>query len=409
MHATCKCLNVSIKSKGNELKKLPIDVLELADHKVADAFFKEELATINDLEVITKEHQGLVEITNVGTWIIHRCLNCSIYTHALHKEYGAALVLINTNMITSPEEIERLRSHIDYSDVFRIIIDRSNLDDLDYLQPPNKFSVSQLLSSTQVALGCLHQQLEEAIQRQAVDIEEKIRNFTAEQYQLLEQFREKAHNEYRLLTSLLLQGEVLKRLTNNTEIPQKTSDNTKGNITTSINSEQNIKSHRTTEDVAHVIQTNIKREPTVKSSTIPINNNIEKRTIYAKKQSSFDTEALFPLEGVEDTSTLDHLRSSDEESDTDVKRLTDSGQDEGIHMHRGQRGGHPTLAKSLPVSVPTFSAFIRKTIPDDDDGQMSRDPLDPHNIRASIKALAKSVHGDTVFGDLPRPRFSTQI
>lgn len=37
------------------------------------------------------------------------------------------------------------------------------------------------------------------------------------------------------------------------------------------------------------------------------------------------------------------------------------------------------------------------------------DPLDPHNIRASIKALAKSVHGDPVFGDLPRPRFSTQI
>lgn len=41
--------------------------------------------------------------------------------------------------------------------------------------------------------------------------------------------------------------------------------------------------------------------------------------------------------------------------------------------------------------------------------QLPRDPHDPHNIRASIKALAKSVHGDTVFGDLPRPRFSTQI
>jgi len=36
-------------------------------------------------------------------------------------------------------------------------------------------------------------------------------------------------------------------------------------------------------------------------------------------------------------------------------------------------------------------------------------PTDPHNIRASMKALAKSVNSDTVFGDLPRPRFSTQI
>lgn len=31
------------------------------------------------------------------------------------------------------------------------------------------------------------------------------------------------------------------------------------------------------------------------------------------------------------------------------------------------------------------------------------------DIAASIKALARSVHGDAVFGDLPRPRFSTQI
>jgi hypothetical protein len=37
-------------------------------------------------------------------------------------------------------------------------------------------------------------------------------------------------------------------------------------------------------------------------------------------------------------------------------------------------------------------------------------PQDPMDIAASIKALAKSVHGDAnVFGDLPRPRFSTQI
>lgn len=30
------------------------------------------------------------------------------------------------------------------------------------------------------------------------------------------------------------------------------------------------------------------------------------------------------------------------------------------------------------------------------------------DIAASIKALAKSVHGDTIFGDLPRPRFNNK-
>lgn len=403
MHVTCKCLNVSIRSKGNELKKVQIDDIELTAHERADAFFREELATITDLEGITKEQQGLVEVRNVGTWIIHRCINCSVYTHAIHREYGAALVLINTNIVTSSEDIDRLKSNIDYSHVFRIIIDRSSFDDLDYLQPPSKFSVSQLPNATQMALGCLHQQLEQAVQRQASDVEEKIRIFTAEQYQLLEQFREKAHNEYRLLTRLLFNGEELSRLPNNTETLQKISDNNKESLTASITNEKNTKLHRTS-DAAYVIQTNIKCDTPVMSSDVHISNSIEKKDVYVKEPNSFDTEALFPLEGMEDTLTPDHLRSSEEESDTD-----DSGQDEGIHMHRGQRGGHPTLAKSLPVSVPVFPAFTRRTIPDQDDDQRSRDPLDPHNIRASIKALAKSVHGDTVFGDLPRPRFSTQI
>lgn len=38
--------------------------------------------------------------------------------------------------------------------------------------------------------------------------------------------------------------------------------------------------------------------------------------------------------------------------------------------------------------------------------QYAEDNVD---IAASIKALAKSVHGEAIFGDLPRPRFSTQI
>lgn len=51
-----------------------------------------------------------------------------------------------------------------------------------------------------MALGGLQQQLEEAVQRHSTEIENKIRAFTAEQYQLLERFRERAHNEHRLLT-----------------------------------------------------------------------------------------------------------------------------------------------------------------------------------------------------------------
>lgn len=61
------------------------------------------------------------------------------------------------------------------------------------------FIVSQLSSNLRLALGGLEQQLEEAIQRQALLVDERIRAFTREQYQILEEFRERAHNEHALL------------------------------------------------------------------------------------------------------------------------------------------------------------------------------------------------------------------
>ncbi|XP_017875610.1 uncharacterized protein LOC108622323 isoform X2 [Ceratina calcarata] len=403
MHVVCKCLNVSIKSRGTELQKVNIDDIELLDEQ-NDVFFSQSLATVTELEGITKEQPGLVEIRNVGSWVIHRCYNCSMYTHAVHRDYGAALVLINTDIVTSSEEIDKLKSSSDYSPVFRIIIAHNSLDELDYLQP-TKFSVSQLPNNIQVALGGLQQQLEEAVQRKSAEIENKIRALTAEQYQLLEQFRERAHNEHIILRRLICKGEETTRLTSNIETPPTTPDSFTTNLTTSTENTINM---------SQVIsnETKIFTDPIVipktgaKLSPNPLVNgsidNKDRLYIYTKEPTSFDTEALFPLEGMEDGLNTNQAQSSDEGSDTD-------GQDEGIHMPRGQRGGHPTLAKSLPVSVPSFPSFVRRNVQDQDDDQLSIDPHDPHNIRASIKALAKSVHGDTVFGDLPRPRFSTQI
>ncbi|KAG7204706.1 hypothetical protein KM043_005120 [Ampulex compressa] len=388
MHIICKCVNVSIKSRGTELQKVNIDDIELTAQEQADAFFREKLATVSELEGITKEQPGLVEIRNVGSWVVHRCYNCSMYTHAVHREYGAALVLINVNLVTSTEEIDKLKSSLDYSAVFRIIIDHSTLDDLDYLQQPTKFSVSQLPNTVQVALGGLQQQLEEAVQRQAAEVEEKIRAFTAEQYQLLEQFRERAHNEHRVLTRLICKGEETNRITNNIETPPTTPDNIKNNLTTSVTNSLNTKAQVVSSDVKVVTESHVKHDTSTRHSpNLHINGSLEKKDplyVYTKEPTSLDAEALFPLEGMEDNLMTEQLPSSEEGSDTD-----DSGQDEGIHMHRGQRGGHPTLAKSLPVSVPAFPAFVRQTIQDQDEDQLSRDPRDPHNIRASIKALAK--------------------
>lgn len=41
MHVACKCLNVSIKARGNELQPVNIDDYELTAAEVADPFFRE--------------------------------------------------------------------------------------------------------------------------------------------------------------------------------------------------------------------------------------------------------------------------------------------------------------------------------------------------------------------------------
>ncbi|KYN02497.1 PREDICTED: uncharacterized protein LOC108774221 [Cyphomyrmex costatus] len=404
MHVTCKCLNVSIKSRSAELQQVNV---ELTDVERTDAFFREDLASVSELEKITKEQPGLMEKRNVGSWIVHRCCNCSMYTHAVHREYGAALVLVNNNILLSPEEINKLKSNPDYSPIFRVVINHS-LEDLDdYLQQP-KFSVSQLPNTVQVALDGLQQQLQEAVQRETIAIEDKIRAFTDEQHQLLEQFRERAHNEHRLLSKLVCRGDEISRVTNNIETPPTTPDGFKNIMTTSAASTVNPKSDIIFNDTKVSSSPNVKHETTTRhsyKSTINDENSKKKDTMYMCTKVNFDTEVLFHFEGMEDTDAgSQQLVCSSE--DTDGSDNDDLSQNGEIHMPRGQRDGHSTLAKSLPVIVPVFPSIIHHTVQDQDDDQL---PTEPHNIRASMKALAKSVNTDTVFGDLPRPRFSTQI
>lgn len=40
-------------------------------------------------------------------------------------------------------------------------------------------------------------------------------------------------------------------------------------------------------------------------------------------------------------------------------------------MPKGQRDGHSTLAKSLPVTVPAFPSMIRRKVQDQDDDQVN--------------------------------------
>lgn len=124
--------------------------------------------------------------------------------------------------------------------------------------------------------------------------------------------------------------------------------------------------------------------------------------------SSFESDCMFDIDGMEnDKSPLSQTLSDEEELGFDES--TGNNNEDGIYIPSRHTLGRQSssIAKSLPITMPQVMTQYRAS--EDDYDEMADDNVD---IAASIKALARSVHGDTVFGDLPRPqvqRFSTQI
>ncbi|XP_016946859.1 capon-like protein isoform X2 [Drosophila biarmipes] len=83
---------------------------------------------------------------------------------------------------------------------------------------------------------------------------------------------------------------------------------------------------------------------------------------------------------------------------------------------RGGRGGRPSqaqlmnFAKSLPIEIANTTLAERAAAANNNNYALGgEEGMDNIDIAASIQALTKSVHGEAVFGDLPRPRLRSQI
>lgn len=143
------------------------------------------------------------------------------------------------------------------------------------------------------------------------------------------------------------------------------------------------------------------------SSSVTSQSSTSWIPIYPAKSSndiikSADSDCLFDLD--------DDINDYDSNDNNRDKMMDDYDDDEDENevinpIRQYTKQTSINLAKSLPISMPIIGFRNIEHEIDDDDNKTD----DNVDIAASIKALAKSVHGDTVFGDLPRPRFSTQI
>ncbi|XP_050080493.1 uncharacterized protein LOC126568118 [Anopheles maculipalpis] len=144
-------------------------------------------------------------------------------------------------------------------------------------------------------------------------------------------------------------------------------------------------------------------------ATHRFSSTIQQRPQQQQHQTMFDSDCLFDIDGMENDKTPPPDDITDEEqSDYDDLPDNNNRSEGGIVIPRHQYGRQTSsIAKSLPISMPKKMAPFRAN--EDDLDEMAEDTVD---IAASIKALAKSVHGEAVFGDLPRrqiQKFTSQI
>uniref|UniRef100_A0A1B6D8Z6 Uncharacterized protein n=1 Tax=Clastoptera arizonana TaxID=38151 RepID=A0A1B6D8Z6_9HEMI len=188
MQLTCKCLNVKIESKESSFFNAgnPIE-----DRYKNDYFFKEDIVCMELLSV-HKEQPVLVTSYSLGSWLVHQCLSCHMYTHALNSS-NKSTVLVNKNLVSKPEEIAKLKSSERYSQVFRILVNASK--DFSILRP--------LVKQSSLQSAALHEQLTDWIQQETNLTEATVRAFTDEQFASLEARRIRAHADYRSVIQLL--------------------------------------------------------------------------------------------------------------------------------------------------------------------------------------------------------------
>lgn len=128
-----------------------------------------------------------------------------------------------------------------------------------------------------------------------------------------------------------------------------------------------------------------------------------------QQQSMFDSDCMFDIDGMENDKTPppDDITDEEECEYNDESNDNNNLADGGILIPRQYGRQTSSIAKSLPISMPKKMAPYLSN--EEDLDEVLEDTVD---IAASIKAIAKSVHGEAVFGDLPRrqiQKFTSQI
>ncbi|XKL66821.1 hypothetical protein PGB90_010241 [Kerria lacca] len=385
----CKCLNVCVQL--NEiLSCISFENEEyFSEEEKNHEFFKQLPVAETLFNEIFVQQSFLIKAEIVSSWIVYKCINCTMYLYATKNYKGRKITLINNLLMQiNDEELQNIKESVDYSPAFRIIISSISSASIS-----NTFETSQQLEDcNNNYILELKKELMANIDKKSKITEELIQNFINEQQNYLKEYIIRANDDFQILKNIL-SNDQKKSISSYHDGVYETDIKNFSNDTKEIFTSTDDNSHKSIK-IPYTPEIEVTREKELFAIDIP---------------PSFDSEGLFPLDDMEENIILE----DDDHSEDDLSDTDDSGsRDEGIHIPRRKS---IAFARSLPIKVPSdFDSSLRLF-----DGRMEDQKGKPNykqkrnepplDIAASIKALANSVHGDTIFGDLPPPRIGSRI
>lgn len=409
MIIACQCLNVLIESvaaaAADDDKNIQfVDKYKFLDeitfkkriHPLDDAVIKIQVPELMYIRYVHEEVSG----TNAERkWKVFECLNCSAVAYGVFEEQN--ILLYNEKFVTTHDDINVIKGSDLYSPAFKIVINRD-------LLKLNVFGYrrSDTIMTYVMALKDRYQKM---LVEEMKASEKRISDYREQQQSLFKTFQERTEQEYNAIVRKISNapddntnsGGVLSPKTTHFDTPPTTPDSAPIESSPPFKQQKTIWPTITNTTAANNTKSMNDPKKQVPLTWVPVQP--------AKSQNdiqSADADCLFDLEGLEQEMSFNSDGGSYQHMD-DYDDIDDDEADDIIinPIRQYTKQASLNMARSLPISMPINDAS-RGIDLDIDDEDKTEDNVD---IAASIKALAKSVHGDTVFGDLPRPRFSTQI
>lgn len=402
----CGCLNVKIqaKSAGQPVDPTSIEGLQV---KAGDEFFGQQLREVHlNLEGIHVEHAFLVTKNVCGSWIVHRCDNCRMTTHATHSSVENERVLVSPHLLSDEQVIRRLTISAEYSPLFKIVVKETSEN-----VPVASDWTSKEVNET---LQLLQKKLNVFLVAEEQSMEERIREFQEQERENYAKLQTKAKNDKNAIINTILVNiyrnvsESLMEAMKESPVGSVDAMMEAQDVMTSVSplSFGNYLDGGQSPNDQFSPRRPISRSESNRSKRS--DKLISKRKTEPKKEVFGDDDDVFQYDpGFQDDPTQPPFSESDEDERHDTD---DSSAAEDVGMTQRNGTGN-NFSTSVPINVPQWGRQISHNIDISDEVDYDPAPKDAESMAASIQALARSIHGDSsrVFGELPTSRTRARV